>query len=296
MRAVDLFCGCGGLSAGLIESGINVVAAYDYWEPALETYRRNIAAHSHRLDLSDVELTTEAIRRHGPDMIAGGPPCQDFSTAGKRVESSRANLTLAFSEIIEACRVPFFLMENVPQVRLSETYRAARERLESAGYDISEIVLDASRCNVPQARKRFFAFGALAGQSGAFLESVADRIADEPLTVKAYLGDEIDIEHYYRHPRNYSRRSVFSVHEPSPTVRGVNRPVPPGYKGNHLDSVSPSTVRPLTTRERSRVQTFPERWEWNAGDRNADAETQIGNAVPVALAEFVGQGILDAVA
>ena len=295
MRAVDLFCGCGGLSAGLIESGIDVVAAYDHWEPALSTYRRNIRGHANSLDLSDVTLSVETIREHAPDMIAGGPPCQDFSTAGKRIEADRANLTIAFGEIIETCGVAFFLMENVPQVRLSKTWQLTRDRLKAAGYDIAEIVLDASRCGVPQARKRFFAFGALRCSAMGFLESIADRIADEPLTVKAYLGNEIDVEHYYRHPRNYSRRSVFSVHEPSPTVRGVNRPVPPGYRGNHLDSVSPATVRPLTTQERSRIQTFPRHWQWGAGDRNADAETQIGNAVPVVLGRFVGCGVVDAV-
>ncbi len=294
MRAVDLFCGCGGLSAGLIQSGIDVVAAYDSWEPALATYRRNIGDHACQLDLSDVELSTESIRAHNPDLIAGGPPCQDFSTAGKRVEAGRANLTIAFGEIVEACQAPFFLMENVPQVRLSKTYRKTRDGLLAAGYDIAEIVLDASKCGVPQARKRFFAFGALDQPADRFLESISDRLGDDPLTVKEYLGDEIDVEHYYRHPRNYSRRSVFSVHEPSPTVRGVNRPVPPGYKGNHLDSVEPATVRPLTTRERSRIQTFPKHWQWNSGDRNADAETQIGNAVPVGLGLFVGCGIADA--
>ncbi len=297
LKAVDLFSGCGGLSAGLIDAGIDVVGAYDNWEPALATYRRNIDSHADALDIADVFKAARAILSREPDLIAGGPPCQDFSTAGKRIEAGRANLTLAFGLVIEACGAPYFLMENVPQVRLSETYSRMRDSLIAAGYQIAETVLDASRCGVPQVRKRFFAFGTKAGASVSlqFLESINSRLADEQLTVKAYFGDEIDVEHYYRHPRNYSRRSVFSVHEPSPTVRGVNRPVPKGYKGNHLDSADPQTVRPLTTVERSRVQTFPKEWDWNCGDRNADAETQIGNAVPVALASFIGRGIVDAV-
>lgn len=296
LTAVDLFSGCGGLSAGLIGAGIDVVAAYDNWEPALATYRRNIDGHADTLDIADVDGAVSAILAHGPDLIAGGPPCQDFSTAGKRIEAGHANLTLAFGLVIQACDAPYFLMENVPQVRLSETYGRMKESLIAADYNIVEAVLDASLCGVPQARKRFFAFGAKAGGEAPlqFLESLSSRLADEPLTVKAYFGDEIDVEHYYRHPRNYSRRSVFSVHEPSPTVRGVNRPVPKGYKGNHLDSADPQTVRPLTTVERSRVQTFPKDWDWDCGDRNADAETQIGNAVPVALASFVGRGVVDA--
>ena len=96
-------------------------------------------------------------------------------------------------------------------------------------------------------------------------------------------------------PRNYSRRAIFTVHEPSPTVRGVNRPVPPGYVANHLDSAPADTVRPLTSLERSRIQTFPSDWEWHGGDRNTDTELLIGNAVPVNLAAHVGEALLHAV-
>ncbi len=295
LKAIDLFCGSGGLSAGFIHSGIEVVAAFDNWTAAIETYRRNITNHVTERDLSDIHESVAEITAIGPDIIAGGPPCQDFSSAGKRVEGSRANLTRAFGNIVAECSPPFFLMENVPQVRFSYVYQKVKAQLTVAGYEISEIVLDASQCGVPQARKRFFAFGSLnKTASRRFIRSLESRITDSRLTVKEYLGDSINIEFYYRHPRNYSRRSVFSVHEPSPTVRGVNRPVPPGYKRNHLDSAEPSGVRPLTSYERSRIQTFPLAWDWNAEDRNSDVELQIGNAVPVNLASFVGAGIIDA--
>ena len=289
MRVVDLFCGSGGLSKGLIDSGMEVVAAYDNWQVCVDTYNRNIACHAEVLDLSNVSEALEAIRPHSPDLIAGGPPCQDFSSAGKRVEAGRASLTRNFAEIVAFCRPDFFLMENVPRARTSETFRHLTEILDA--YDLEWAVLDASVCGVPQRRKRFFVFGAIKRER-QMLDWMAENISDEPLSVKQHLGDEIDIEHYYRHPRNYSRRSVFSVHEPSPTIRGVNRPVPPNYQGNSLDKVPPRTVRPLTTMERSRIQTFPPEWAWDARDRNADAELQIGNAVPPALAEFVGKAIL----
>ena len=279
-----------------MDSGIDVVAAFDNWDTAIETYRRNLSDHVFAFDLSDTKQAIAKIKKIRPGIIAGGPPCQDFSSAGKRVEGGRANLTNCFAEIVSACKPRFFLMENVPQVRLSCTYREVKELLCESGYDISEIILDASLCGVPQARKRFFAFGSIRKKTASmrFVSSLESRISDNRMTVKEYLGNEIDIEFYYRHPRNYSRRSVFSVHEPSPTVRGVNRPVPPGYLGNHLDSAPPSSVRTLTSFERSRIQTFPKLWDWNADDRNADAELQIGNAVPVSLASFVGAGIIDA--
>ena len=293
MRVVDLFCGAGGMSLGLQEAGFEIAAGFDHWEPALATYRRNLGPHARLLDLGQVEAAAAKVSAFAPDLIAGGPPCQDFSSAGRRVEGRQANLTVAFAEIVDRCAPRFFLMENVPQVRRSVAYRALRGTLSE--YEVAEVILDASLCGVPQRRKRFFAFGWRQPERRDWQDSLYRHLHDHrtatPLTVKQYMQNEIDIEFYYRHPRNYSRRSVFSVHEPSPTVRGVNRPVPPNYPGNHLDTAPPSTVRALTSMERSRIQTFPAAWDWGAGNRNADVETQIGNAVPPVLAAFVGTAV-----
>ena len=284
-----------GNEPGIYGRGLDLVAAYDHWDVAVDTYRRNLGNHAHRLDLADVDRAVAHIGEFEPDVIAGGPPCQDFSTAGKRVEGARANLTEAFGQIVVRCRPRMFVMENVPQARLSLVYQSMKANLEKAGYTMEARVLDASLCGVPQRRKRFFVFGSTeAGAPARFLESIERRLAPDSLTVKRYLKNEIDIEFYYRHPRSYTRRSVFSVHEPSPTIRGVNRPVPPKYIGNHLDSAPPATVRALTTLERSRIQTFPKDWNWNSTNRNSDTEVQIGNAVPVNLAAFVASAVLDA--
>lgn len=111
------------------------------------------------------------------------------------------------------------------------------------------------------------------------------------MTIREYLGDEIDIDFYYRHPRSYARRGVFSVDEPSPTIRGVNRPIPDGYPGHEGDAapINAHGLRPLTTRERSRIQTFPA--EWDLIGNKSDLEQIIGNAVPCALGEFIGEAI-----
>ena len=297
LQGIDLFCGVGGLSAGLQAAGVNIVAAYDDWPLAVLTYNRNLPSHAEQLDLRDITKAVREISRHKPDIIVGGPPCQDFSTAGGRVEGRQAGLTIAFSRIVAECNPQFVLMENVPQARRSAAYAQMKKTLEERGYRFAEQVLDASRCGVPQARKRFFSFGALEGDDicTAFASWSAREESHARLTVKEYMANEIDVDYYYRHPRNYSRRSVFTVYEPSPTIRGVNRPVPPGYAANHLDSKDPSEVRPLYSWERSRIQTFPADWEWPGGDRNADAELLIGNAVPVNLAAFVGEGLLHAI-
>ena len=86
--------------------------------------------------------------------------------------------------------------------------------------------------------------------------------------------------------------NIFCITQLSPTIRGVNRPVPKGYLGHPGDatSVTPS-LRPLTTKERSLIQTFPQ--EWDISGNKSEIEQIIGNAVPVKLASFVGKCLLD---
>ena len=114
--------------------------------------------------------------------------------------------------------------------------------------------------------------------------------ASRPMTVFEYLGEELDTEFYYRHPRSYLRRGIYSVHEPSPTVRGVNRPIPKTYIKHSGDACDPNgKVRPLTTIERSYLQTFPKNFKFFGN--KSDLEQMIGNAVPVRLAEYVANCI-----
>jgi len=106
------------------------------------------------------------------------------------------------------------------------------------------------------------------------------------------MGNEIDVECYYRHPRNYNRRGIFSIDEPSPTVRGVNRPVPGGYPGHPGDAAPVnSVVRALSTFERARIQTFPRDYRWIGS--KTDIEQMVGDAVPVKLGEFVARIVLE---
>jgi DNA (cytosine-5)-methyltransferase 1 len=112
------------------------------------------------------------------------------------------------------------------------------------------------------------------------------------MTLFDYFGKSLGIEYYYRHPRSYARRGIFSIYEPSPTIRGVNRPIPKGYTKHDGDPVEISDkVRPLTTKERSRIQTFPDNFIFN-GSKTV-LEQVIGNAVPVKLAEFVATCIME---
>ncbi|MEL3215054.1 DNA cytosine methyltransferase, partial [Escherichia coli] len=149
-------------------------------------------------------------------------------------------------------------MENVDRALRSGAYLEARGIFKESGYGLTEIVLDASKCGVPQKRKRLFVIGKPDVRDGCIINEVMCGISKDSMTVRNYLGDSLGIEYYYRHPRNYNRRAIFSIDEPAPTVRGVNRPIPDGYLGHAGDPVSISeNVRPLTTFERARLQTFP---------------------------------------
>ena len=290
MRTLDLFCGCGGLSSGLALAGLDVVVGVDCWEQALEVYRLNHAHPALKIDIADTDAVVSAVASYRPQVVTGGPPCQEFSAAGKREEAEKADLTRSFATVVEKLRPRFFVMENVDRAPSSEAFAAACVVFRRAGYGLSLHVLDASFCGVPQKRKRMFLVGGRAEGDDFLQDIVASRLSAAPMTVKQYLGDECDFEHYYRHPRHYTRRSVYSVHEPAATIRGVNRPVPEGHKPHHGDAADIRTVNCLPTHVRSRIQTFPADFVWK-GSKTAQ-EQMIGNAVPVNLGRFVGEALM----
>ena len=290
MKAVDLFAGCGGMSLGFQNAGFNIVAAFEFWDIAAECYEKNFSHPVFRTDLSDVDLAVKQISVFSPDLIIGGPPCQDFSHAGKRIESSRASLTESYAKIVSNIHPKYFVMENVDRAEKSHAFEKAKTVFKNAGYGLTQMVLDASKCGVPQKRKRFFCIGALGKDDDFMRDILISGIQSKEPTLRDYFGDTLDFEFYYRHPRNYNRRAVFSIDEPAPTMRGVNRPVPKGYPGHPNDACPISdNIRALTTLERSLIQTFPATFKW-CGNKT-EMEQMIGNAVPVKLAEYVASAL-----
>ena len=291
MRVVDLFCGCGGLSLGFVKAGMEIVAAFDNWTDALAVYRNNFRHPAIRADLMDIDTSVELIRPYAPDMIIGGPPCQDFSSAGKRDENNgRGDLTVAYAEIISRIRPQWFVMENVERILKTQKLQDAIHIFRNSGYGLTYTVLNAALCGVPQRRKRFVMIGKLGEQDDFIRNTLLENLSDHEMSVAEYFGVKLPIKYYYRHPRSYVRRGIFSTSEPSATIRGVNRPMPNGYKlhpGDPVDSLE--GIRPLTSRERSMIQTFPENFSFEGTKTNI--EQMIGNAVPVNLGTFVADAI-----
>lgn len=290
MNTIDLFCGCGGMSLGFTNAGFNILAAFDNWNTAIDIYQANFAHAIYNIDLSDLNCI-EKISPYKPEMIIGGPPCQDFSSAGKRDESlGRADLTISFAHIITKVKPQWFVMENVARIEKSDILKRVEAIFQEAGYGLTKQILNASLCGVPQRRKRFFMIGRLNGKNEELTYYLTKNQAKKEMTLFDFFGDNLGVEHYYRHPRSYQRRGIFSIYEPSPTVRGVNRPMPKTYKQHSGDKCPPSeNIRALTTLERSYIQTFPRDFKFYGTKSNL--EQMIGNAVPVKLAEYIANCI-----
>lgn len=292
MKCIDLFSGCGGMSLGFEQAGFNVIAAFDNWKPALDVYKNNFSHNIFNQELSNEQESIEKINEFNPDLIMGGPPCQDFSSAGKRdVTLGRAELTYHFANIICTIQPKWFVMENVEQIKKSFILQKIIHQFINCGYGLTSVILNASYCGVPQARTRFFLIGNMGDKHNQLSQIFKEKLASKPMTVRDYLGNSLGLEYYYRHPRNYNRRGVFSIDEPSPTIRGVNRPVPKGYKINACDpkGIDLKEIRSLTTIERSYIQTFPKSFKFEGTKTNL--EQMIGNAVPVKLAKFIADSI-----
>ncbi|MDY1006087.1 DNA cytosine methyltransferase [Curtobacterium sp. CFBP9011] len=171
--AIDLFSGAGGLGAGVEAAGWTVVTAVDHDKAALETHRANFRGRALDVDMSDraqVEALIEELRPIGIDLVAGGPPCQPFSRAGRAkirslvedgvrdVEDSRKELWRSFIDVVIALKPRAVLMENVPDMAIGDdlvVIREIAEILEETGYLVDYRLLDAWRHGVPQHRKRF---------------------------------------------------------------------------------------------------------------------------------------------
>lgn len=199
------------MSLGFQNAGYQIDCAYDNWDAALEIYNANFVHEAIKVDLS-ISGIENTIASRKPDIIIGGPPCQDFSISGKRnFEGEKANLTTRFSEIVCSVKPEWFVMENVYNIEKSPILPLAIERFVKAGYGLTKRVIDASYCNVPQTRKRFFLIGHL-GDNDGFLDEIIDMsLSKKRMTVYEYLGDELHTEYYYMHPRSYARRAVFSM-------------------------------------------------------------------------------------
>lgn len=170
--AADLFSGAGGISLGLEEAGFEVVLGVDHFTDAVKTHAHHFAGMSVDWDLSteeSIEDVAGLIRDCGIEILAGGPPCQPFSKAGrngirKLVEEgrrepkdARRELWRSYLEIVDRARPRAIIMENVPDMALDAEmfiFRSLVEELEQLDYSVYAKVIETWRYGVPQHRQR----------------------------------------------------------------------------------------------------------------------------------------------
>lgn len=162
VTAISLFSGAGGLDIGAIYAGAKIVWANDVMKEACASYAYNIGDHIHRGDINS--LIPELGQYRGVDLVIGGPPCQGFSVAGKMDENDeRSKLIWSYVNVVEMVRPRAFIMENVKALGELEKWSSIRNaltgRLQSLGYAVNYIVLNACDFNVPQSRERVFFVG-----------------------------------------------------------------------------------------------------------------------------------------
>jgi DNA (cytosine-5-)-methyltransferase len=190
---IDLFSGCGGMSLGFELAGFKSLLAIDSWEDALVTYKRNRnIARTLCADIESVDiqrLKGDCFESSSVDLIIGGPPCQGFSIAGKRVVDDERNaLYKSFVRFVDEFRPKAFVMENVPNIlsMANGTIKdAIIEEFSELGYKVECKVLLAADYGVPQNRRRAFFVGLLNGTSFRFPE----KSIDLPVTAEEALSD-----------------------------------------------------------------------------------------------------------
>ena len=203
-RAIDLFCGAGGLSLGLRDAGFNVLVGADSNQWAVETHTANLGGLGYVGDLSDPSELIEQLEGWGVthvELVAGGVPCQPFSRAGqakirelirageRHPADPRASLWRSFMEVVEYLQPDAVLVENVPDLPTWDdgaVLSGFLETLGDLGYRVDARIVDCFRFGVPQHRSRLMLTGLRGGRSMSWpeetdeLTSLSDAIGDLP--------------------------------------------------------------------------------------------------------------------
>ena len=331
LPTLDAYAGAGGLSLGLQTAGLPVTVAADCNPDALQTYRR----HHNTTEIIDGDIADHAASRRftrykgNVAIVAGGPPCQPWSSGGKRLGPADGRDGLGhFLRIVDQIRPVAFLMENVPGLAApgnQEHLRALIDDLTALGYKPDYRILDATAYGVPQRRRWLFVVGIQDGLEFKWPAATngpgtsrSVRIAGEVVSRDVMVGDpNLSKVTYAKKP--VVRPSPFAgllfngggrplnLAAPAPTVlasSGWNRTswidtadVLPEYHAHLRAGGAPRSgivpgARRLTVAEVALLQTFPRSLQF-AGSRSSQY-VQVGNAVPPELAAAVVRALVQA--
>ena len=317
LNVIDLFCGCGGMSKGLTDAGLNVIAGIDIWDKAVESYNKNNHHKAYCADLTELppEKFNELYNKENKivDILVGGPPCQSFSMAGKRDKNDPRNaLFMEYVKYLDYFEPKAFIMENVIGM-LSKTTEDGENVIDiimeqlNKKYNCIINKLYASDFEVPQNRRRTIIIGIhkdlniLPKEPELIIKSKDDRVA-----VKTILLDKKDVDKSYylseraiqgilnKKARSKERGAGFgaqflNMDKPSYTI-------PARYWKDGCDALvkyNEKEIRRLTILELKRIQSFPD--DYCLEGNNKEKIMQIGNAVACKFAYYLGKHIIKSI-
>jgi len=327
---VELFAGCGGLALGFEEAGLNCLFANDIDRDSCKTLKEN-RPNWHVVNKDIHEITDNEFKKlKGADVVSGGFPCQAFSYAGKKMgfNDTRGTLFYEFARAVKIIKPQICIAENVRGLISHDNGNTLKTIIDVMENDIGYEVINPQMCQaifyeVPQKRERLFLIGIKKGSGLRF--NYPDKIS-EPYTVK----DALKKGRLYKTNvpktefQKYTKRKqqIMSKVPGGGNWRNLPEKLQKEYMGGsyHLgggktgiarrlswdepsltlttapamkqtERAHPEENRPLTYREYARIQTFPDKWKF-IGSLNSKYK-QIGNAVPVNLAKYIGYEIIN---
>ena len=327
LNFIDLFCGAGGFSLGFKAAGFNCLGAFDNWDPAIKTHKKNFKdtkIYTKSInDYSNLEIK-EIFNNNNVDVIIGGPPCQGFSSIGKQnINDQRNDLIFEFGRIIKSIKPSFFIMENVSGLIHDKNvfyFNRLKNFFISNGYKINYRLLNAAEYGVPQLRKRVFLIGHKSPFEYNFPKPIF--LKENYRTVGETIMDLVNKKNIQNHvPMKHNdivRKRISFINEgggitkniPKKFLQGsrsdyrknklknfshvykrLHRKLPSGtmVPGHNAFPLHPTLDRALTVREAARLQTFPDKIIFE-GTRQEQC-ILVGNAVPVQLAKVIGKSI-----
>lgn len=315
LNVIDLFCGCGGMSKGLSDAGMNIIAGIDIWDKAIENYNKNFEHEAYCEDLTKLapEKFIEFYNTENKqiDLLVGGPPCQSYSIAGRRDKNDPRNaLFMEYVKYLNYFKPKAFIMENVMGI-LSKKTQAGElviniimEQL-NVNYNCVINKLYASDFEVPQNRRRVIIIGIRKDMNiipepiEPFIKSVSDRI---PVKNVLLPREEITAQHFL------SPRAIQGIKRKLEASKAKGA----GFGAQYLDLEKPSytiparywkdgydalvkysevDIRRLTILELKRIQSFPDAYILEGSKK--DVIMQIGNAVACRFAYHLGRYIIN---
>ena len=317
---ISTFAGCGGSSLGYKLAGFRELLAVEWDQNAVDTFRLNFpdvpVYHGDICKLTGAECMRLAGIGPGElDVFDGSPPCQGFSTAGKRrFDDPRNSLFKEYARLLKELQPRVFVMENVTGMVkgcMKQAYLAIVATLRACGYRVKGEVLNAMYYNVPQSRERVIIIGV---RNDLGIEPSHPKPQTRPMTVREAFADVIVEGDQHRgasdrvlayakqHPGgwNTNMRTMIRVSGKTYSVASLkwaelDRPLGTVAKQEIVDSgvMAPCRTRYLSMNELKAAASFPQ--SFNLVSRK-NAVERIGNSVPPnlmrAIAEHVRREIL----